>query len=256
MAGSVGSGCLVFEDTESWFVDCGASRHMTRLRSFFLDLTEIDSDCSVNCGASPQHEIKGFGRMRFQLESGGLLKVGEVLYVPELTINFLSVSALDESGFRVVFNSGHVFLYPMGETIDTTVMLGVKYEGLYRLLGRPVLGSSGFLVSNSVSESWKVAWERELIHGSQSSFGTLKGLNRHESTQLDAQESVQSPRSMSSVRGTTEVSTEASSVVGVVASCSERAETSSIEGTTTTTDEMETDSGGDTRSTSLAKREC
>jgi hypothetical protein len=229
---------------------------LTGLRSVFLDLTEIDSDCSVNCGAGPQHAVKGVGRMRFQLESGGLLEVGEVLYVPELTINLLSVSALDESGFGVVFNSGHVFLYPVGATADTTTMLGVRYERLYRLLGRPVLESSGFLDSDSVSESWQVARERELIHGTQSSSGTLKGLNRHESTQLDAQESVQSPRSMSSVRGTAEVAAEASSAVGVVASCSEGAETSSTEGAAMAADEMETDSGGDTRSTSLAKREC
>jgi hypothetical protein len=124
-----------------------------------------------------------------------------VLYVPEFTVNFLSMSALDESGFGVVFNSRHVFLYSVGATADTTVMLGVKYEGLYRLFGRPVLGSSGFLDSDFVSESRKVAQERELIHATQSSSGTLKGLSRHESIQLDTQESVQSPRSVSLVRG-------------------------------------------------------
>ena len=52
------------------------------------------------------------------------------------------------------------------------------------------------------------------------------------------------------------VAAEASSAMGVVASCSEGAETSSTEGEAMATDEMETDSGGDTRSTSLAKREC
>jgi hypothetical protein len=190
MDGSMGSGCLVFEDIEYWFVDCGASRHMTRLRSVFLDLTEIDSYCSVNYGTSPQHVVMGVVRMRFQLDSGGLMEVGEVLYVPELTLNFLLVSTLDESGFGVVFNNGHVFLYPMGENPNTTVMLGVKYEGLYKLLSRPVLGSSRFLDLDSVSEGCQVAREIELIHGTQSSFGTLKGLNRHESTQLDAQENV------------------------------------------------------------------
>jgi hypothetical protein len=93
-------------------VDSGASRHMTGLRSVFLNLTEIDSDYRVNCGADPQLALKGVGRMIFQLESRGLLEVGEVLYIPELTVNFLSVSALDESGFGVVFYGGHVFLYP------------------------------------------------------------------------------------------------------------------------------------------------
>jgi hypothetical protein len=68
---------------------------------------------------------------------------------------------------------------------------------------------------------------------------------------MDAQESVETPRSMSSVHRSTEVATEASSAVG--------AEASSSEGATTTTDEMmelEIDSGGGTGSTSLAKREC
>ena len=73
---------------------------------------------------------------------------------------------------------------------------------------------------------------------------------------MDARENVQSPRSISSVCGTTEVVAEASSAVGVVASCSEVEKTSSTEGATMAADEMETNYGGDTRSTSLAKREC
>jgi hypothetical protein len=61
---------------------------------------------------------------------------------------------------------------------------------------------------------------------------------------------------MSSFHGTMDVATEASSTVGVVASCSEGEETSSTEGVAMAADEMETDSGGDTISTSFAKREC
>jgi hypothetical protein len=60
---------------------------------------------------------------------------------------------------------------------------------------------------------------------------------------------------MSSVRGTIEVATKASSAVGVVASCSKGAETSSTEEAAMAADEMETYYGGDTRSTSLGKRE-
>jgi hypothetical protein len=59
MVGPVGSGCLVFKDIESWFVDNGASRNMTGLRSIFLYLTEIDSECRVNCGVGPQLAGKG-----------------------------------------------------------------------------------------------------------------------------------------------------------------------------------------------------
>jgi hypothetical protein len=48
--------------------------------------------------------------------------------------------------------------------------------------------------------------------------GTLRGINRHESTQMDPRERVKSPRSMSSVHGSKKVTSEASSAVGVVAS--------------------------------------
>jgi hypothetical protein len=75
MASPMGSGCLVLEDIESWFVDNGASRNMTGLRLVFLDLIEIDSDFRVNCGDNPQLAVKGVGRVIFQLEfrrsSGG-----------------------------------------------------------------------------------------------------------------------------------------------------------------------------------------
>jgi hypothetical protein len=64
--------------------------------------------------------------------------------------------------------------------------LGIRESMLYRLLRQPVVGSSGFLVSDSVSESGQVARERELIPGTRSSFGTLRGLNRYEWTQMDA----------------------------------------------------------------------
>ena len=59
-------------------------------------------------------------------------------------------------------------------------MLGVRYERLYRLLGRPVVGLSGFMDSEYVSESGQVARERELTPRTQSSSNTLRGLNMHE----------------------------------------------------------------------------
>jgi hypothetical protein len=55
----------VFEDIEVWFVDSGASRHMMRMRSVFLSLSKIDSDCFVDSGARSQLALKGVGSVRF-----------------------------------------------------------------------------------------------------------------------------------------------------------------------------------------------
>jgi hypothetical protein len=119
------SGSVVFGDIGEWFVDNGASWHMTRIRLVFLSFSEIHSDCYVPCGDSTRHAMTGVGCVRFKLEPGGFLELADVLFVPELPINFLSVSALEVNGCGVVFFHGHMFLYPEGATLDTTVFLGV-----------------------------------------------------------------------------------------------------------------------------------
>jgi hypothetical protein len=42
-------------------------------------------------------------------------------------------------------------VYSREATQDTTIVLGVQKERLYRLLGRPIIGSNGFLDSTSDS---------------------------------------------------------------------------------------------------------
>jgi hypothetical protein len=109
MIGPLGSGCLVFEDIEVWFVDNGASRHMTRMRLVFFSLSETNSDCYVGVGTDPQLAVKGVGSVRFQLESGGFLEVARVLYVPEMMVNLLSVSSLEVDRFGVAFYCSRVW---------------------------------------------------------------------------------------------------------------------------------------------------
>ena len=105
----MGSDCLVFEDIEVWFVDSGASRHMIGMRLVFLSLSETNSDCCVGVGTSPQLAVKGVGSVRFHLVSGGFLEVVEVLYVPEMMVNLLSVSSLEVDRFGVAFYCGRVW---------------------------------------------------------------------------------------------------------------------------------------------------
>jgi hypothetical protein len=182
MNSPLGNGFLVFKDIEVWFVENGANRHMKGMRSVFPSLSEIDSYCCVGVGTSPQCAVKGVGSVRLQLDSGGFLEFVGLLYVLEMMVNLVLVLTLEVDGFGVAFYCGRVFLYLEGDTPGTTMMLGVGYERLYRLLGRPMLGSNGFLDSDSMSESGHVARERELIPVTHSSSETLRGLNRHEWT--------------------------------------------------------------------------
>jgi hypothetical protein len=57
MACPAGIGCLGCTCTLAWFLDSGASRHMTGMRSIFLSFTEIDSGSYVGCGVSTRHVL-------------------------------------------------------------------------------------------------------------------------------------------------------------------------------------------------------
>jgi hypothetical protein len=80
------------------------------------------------------------------------MKMKEVLYVPGLKKNLLSISTLDEKGYRVAFVDGQVLMWSRGNTFDDVVVIGFQEGGLYKLKGR--LDST--LIYNTVnpSELW------------------------------------------------------------------------------------------------------
>jgi hypothetical protein len=64
---------------------------------------ERDSDVHVQLGDDAKYAVKGEGTIMFQLESGGSLDAQDVLYVPGLKKNFLSVSTMEDKGFFITF---------------------------------------------------------------------------------------------------------------------------------------------------------
>ena len=55
----------------------------------------------------------------------------DVLFVPELNKNLLSISALDAKGMRVAFVNGQVLMWPKGKSFDDAVVIGEQEGALY-----------------------------------------------------------------------------------------------------------------------------
>jgi len=79
-----------------WLIDSGASRHMTSHRDSLRSLTKKNSSLQVELGDNAKYVVKGVGASSFQLESGDSLHIRDVLFVPGLGKNMLSISALDD----------------------------------------------------------------------------------------------------------------------------------------------------------------
>ena len=61
----------------------------------------------------------------------------DVLYVPGLKKNILSIYALDAKGIRVSLIDAQVLMWPKGNTINDAIVIEEKEGGLYKLKGQP-----------------------------------------------------------------------------------------------------------------------
>ena len=111
--------------------------YLTGFKESFVKLSEHESPHKVKLGDDYQYSIKGSGEYFYKLDSGKSMRMQDVLFVPGLKKNLLSISALDAKGMRVAFIDGQVIMWPKGKTIDDVVVIGEQEGGLYKLNGHP-----------------------------------------------------------------------------------------------------------------------
>jgi hypothetical protein len=72
---------------------------MTRYKEILSDFKTISFAEQVELGDDKRYKIEGVGSISFKLESGVRLHVDEVLYVPGLKKNLISIATLEDKGY-------------------------------------------------------------------------------------------------------------------------------------------------------------
>ncbi|XP_020260266.1 uncharacterized protein LOC109836694 [Asparagus officinalis] len=88
-------------DNNTWYLDNGASNHMTGHRDKFKELDE-NIKGTVKFGDGSAVEIKGKGSILFQCNNGDQRLLPEVYYIPSLKSNIISLGQMTEDGSKVV----------------------------------------------------------------------------------------------------------------------------------------------------------
>ncbi|XP_074356671.1 uncharacterized protein LOC141696427 [Apium graveolens] len=98
--------------TESnvWYLDNGASNHMTGIKSKLCELDESVTG-RVEFGDGSAVEIKGRGSMIVKCNNGEERMIRDVYFIPTLHSNILSLGQLAEEGNKVVMNNNHLWVY-------------------------------------------------------------------------------------------------------------------------------------------------
>ena len=107
--------CPKVECSSKWIIDSACTAHMTNDQSNFTAF--VSQDCSVQVGNKQFLDTKGVGTvvaMAIVKKKKQAITFSDVLYVPNILYNLLSVSCTRQKGFRSVFDkesSSHGLCY-------------------------------------------------------------------------------------------------------------------------------------------------
>ena len=117
-----------------WIVDSGATCHICNDEQMFVELKYFRRSQTVILGDGHQLEATAGGviELRLVLPDGTTKKcrLDDVLYVPDLTYNLLSVSRMTEAGKEVNFVDNHCLVTDQGERV---IAFASKKRNLYYL---------------------------------------------------------------------------------------------------------------------------
>ena len=108
----VGNPLSATATSSTWYIDSGASSHMTSDRDMFAEMSETDLELEVVLGDDTMVRAVGRGTVCFDRESMQPMILRDVLYVPGLKKNLVSVSMIKDRGFGVYVLNGKVHIFP------------------------------------------------------------------------------------------------------------------------------------------------
>ncbi|WVZ83459.1 hypothetical protein U9M48_030605 [Paspalum notatum var. saurae] len=155
-------------DDGVWYLDTGASNHMTGNGEAFCELNR-DVTGQVKFGDGSTVDIVGRGVITFAARGGGHRTLTDVYYIPRLRSNIISLGQLDEDGCQVVI--GHGVLRVRDPEKELLVKVPRSTNRLYkavRSIARPAA-----LLACAGDDTWR--WHERYGH---LGFDGLKKLTR------------------------------------------------------------------------------
>lgn len=130
--------CLVGTGGEfvpgTWYIDSGATSHMCNRRDLFQKLClEERGAITIANGTSIVSLGKGKVKLKIGKSGNGFeAELNDVLYLPDLESNLVSVNKLTEKGFLVVFEKENCYLTRRGSEVRVLI---AKFDGsLYKII--------------------------------------------------------------------------------------------------------------------------
>jgi hypothetical protein len=121
-------------EDDMWIIDGGASRNMTGDQARLSNLNKKKTSYKVDLGDKSTYPVEGFGQASVKLKTCNNVHLSNVLYVPGLEKNLVSISCLEDKGNIISFVDGKVLSWHKDSNIENARVIGSREGNLYRLL--------------------------------------------------------------------------------------------------------------------------
>ncbi|VFQ78825.1 unnamed protein product [Cuscuta campestris] len=95
----------VASDESSWVIDSGAAFHVTSRKDFFTSYTPGDYGV-LKMGNDGRSQVVGIGVVVLETKTGMKLVLKNVRHAPDIRLNLISTSVLDDEGYMSTFGDG------------------------------------------------------------------------------------------------------------------------------------------------------
>ena len=119
-----------------WLIDSGASRHIIGFKEALSHMVEKDTNLEIILGDNATYPMKGTGTMTLHLSQGQVLRLQDILYVPNLKKNLVSILVMEVKGFNVAFIDGKVLMWK--NSFKEAISIGFRVDTLYQVGGSPL----------------------------------------------------------------------------------------------------------------------
>ncbi|KAD1384633.1 hypothetical protein E3N88_42909 [Mikania micrantha] len=145
------------DEDQTWFLDNGASNHMTGNRNLFSKL-DYNTIGRVRFGDGSRVDIEGKGLIVVSCKNGEQRVIEDVYYIPSLRSNILSLGQFTELGYSILMKDEYLWMHEK----DGRLLMKVhrSMNRLYKIelkIANPIC-----LLSNISDEAW--LWHARLGH--------------------------------------------------------------------------------------------
>lgn len=148
---------------ETWYIDSGATDHMSKQRSWFRDYAKLSTPKSITLGNGDQIHAIGHGKIDILSYDGTKWiekTLANVLYVPKLHANLFSQSKVLDNGHTLQSNQHEVKIFDG----KNSVAVGVRRGGLFQMMFQVIESNEDSEANIAIKKDTLQKWHERLGH--------------------------------------------------------------------------------------------